>query len=172
VSAEAAHCAQDQDQFWAYYDLLFSNFVKAYTRPQLDDFARKLNLDMAAFGKCLDSHKYRAFVISSTQEGRAMGFKIQPTLIINQRTVEGYLPFKDLEPTIEQELKKVQESRLDAPSSLAQRLPVQLLGPARCVTASEAKQSSIITVDSRGDCFVGKDRLLALTGDAGFRQRW
>lgn len=107
VSAEAVHCAQDQGQFWAYYDLLFENSAGAYTRQQLDRFAKKLKLDMDAFGQCLDSHKYRDFVITSTQEGRSMGFKIQPTLIINQRIVEGYLPFKDLQPIIEEELNKV-----------------------------------------------------------------
>jgi len=107
VSAEAAHCAQDQGQFWAYYDLLFDNFAGAYNRQQLDGFAKKLNLDMAAFSQCLDSHKYRDFVTESTQEGRAMGFKIQPTLLINgQRIIEGFLPFKDLQPNIEEELNK------------------------------------------------------------------
>jgi len=106
VSAEAAHCAQDQGQFWAYYDLLFDNFAGAYNRQQLDRFAKKLNLDMAAFSQCLDSHKYRDFVITSTQEGRRMGFKIQPTLLINQRVIEGFLPFKDLQPIIEEELNK------------------------------------------------------------------
>lgn len=109
VNAEAAHCAQDQGQFWAYHDLLYQSSSEEearYSRKQLDGFARKLNLDMAAFSQCLDSHKYQNFVIASTDEGRLMGFKVIPTLLINQRVIEGFLPFKDLQPVIEEELNK------------------------------------------------------------------
>jgi protein-disulfide isomerase len=107
LTAEAAHCAQDQGQFWAYHDLLFENFKGPFPRKQLDGFAKKLNLDMTAFGQCLNSHKYRAFVLSSNQDARKMGVKIIPTLLINQRMVEGFIPFKTLQPIIAEELKKV-----------------------------------------------------------------
>jgi len=108
-NAEAAHCAQDQGQFWAYHDLLYQSTSEEsarYSRKQLDGFAKKLGLDMTAFGQCLDSHTYRDFVIAATDEGRRLGFKVVPTLIINQRVVEGFLPFKDLQPIIEEELEK------------------------------------------------------------------
>jgi protein-disulfide isomerase len=109
TNAEAAHCAQDQGQFWAYHDLLYQSTSEEgarYSRQQLDGFAKKLNLNMAAFSQCLDSHKYRTFVITSTDEGRLMGFKVVPTLLVNQRIIEGFLPFKDLRPIIEAELNK------------------------------------------------------------------
>jgi len=107
VTAEAAHCAQSQGKFWAYHDLLFENYTsKPFTRKQLDGFAKKLNLDMTAFGRCLNTHEHRPFVINSTQEARRMGIKIIPTLFINQRIVEGFLSFKNLQPVIEEELKK------------------------------------------------------------------
>ena len=108
VTAEAAHCAQDQGQFWAYHDLLFDNYGgEPFSRKQLDGFAKKLNLNMAPFGQCLDRHKYRAFVIQSTQDARKMGIKIIPTLLINKKTVEGFVPFKKLQPLIAEELKKI-----------------------------------------------------------------
>ena len=111
VNAEAAHCAQDQGQFWAYYDLLwgtsFEEDAHRYSREQLDAFAKKLNLDMAAFSQCLDSHKYRTFVISSAEEARRMGFKVIPTLLVNLRIIEGILSFEDLQPIIEEELNRV-----------------------------------------------------------------
>jgi protein-disulfide isomerase len=109
VNAEAAHCAQDQGQFWDYADLLYesrSEEEARYSREQLDGFAKKLNLDMAAFSQCLGSHKYQTFVITSTDIGRRLGFKVIPSLIVNERTVEGFLPFKDLQPIIEEELNK------------------------------------------------------------------
>ena len=107
INAEAAHCAQDQGQFWAYHDLLYENLSRqAYSREQLDGFAKKLNLDMAVFGQCLDSQKYRNFVIASTQEGRRLGIKVTPTVLVNERVIKGFLPFKDLQPIIEEELNK------------------------------------------------------------------
>jgi protein-disulfide isomerase len=106
LPAEAAHCAQDQGQFWAYHDLLFENFSgDAPSREQLDSFARTLNLDMTAFGQCLDSQKYRTFVLASTQIGESAGVDSTPTLIVNQQMIPGFLPFEDLKPIIEEELQ-------------------------------------------------------------------
>lgn len=106
LAAEAAHCAQDQGQFWAYHDLLFDNFVgNAYSREQLDGFARKLNLDMAAFGRCLDSRKYQIFVLASTQVGEDAGVEGTPTIFVNLQMIPGFVPFAELKPIIEEELK-------------------------------------------------------------------
>ena len=107
INAQAAHCAQDQGQFWAYHDLLYENLSgQTYSREQLDGFAQKLNLDMAVFGQCLDSRKYRAFVVASTQEGRRRGIEVTPTVLVNQRIIKGFLPFEELQPIIEGELNK------------------------------------------------------------------
>jgi len=106
LPAEAAHCTQDQGQFWAYHDLLFENFSgEAYSREQLDSFARKLNLDMAAFGQCLDSQKYRTFVLASTQVGENAGVEGTPTIFVNLQMLPGFVPFEELKPIIEEELK-------------------------------------------------------------------
>lgn len=107
IYAEAAHCAQDQGQFWAYHDLLFENLsASVYSRKQLDGFAKKLNLNMLAFGQCLDTQKYRSFVVASTQQGRRMGIRMAPTLFVNQRIIMGFLPFKEVQPIIEEELSR------------------------------------------------------------------
>jgi len=106
LAAEAAHCAQDQGQFWAYHDLLFESFVgEAHSREQLDGFARKLSLDMTAFGRCLDSRKYRTFVLASTQLGEEAGVESTPTIFVNLQMIPGFLPFAELKPVIEEEMK-------------------------------------------------------------------
>jgi len=108
LAAEAAHCAQDQGQFWAYHDLLFENYAgEAHSREQLDSFASKLSLDMATFGQCLDSQKYRAFVLASTQLGEEAGVESTPTIFVNLQMIPGFLPFEELKPVIEEELKAV-----------------------------------------------------------------
>jgi protein-disulfide isomerase len=108
MAAEAAHCAQDQEQFLAYHDLLFKSFSgQPFTRQQLDSIARKLKLDMADFRQCLDSHKYQAFVIASTQDARRNGITGAPTILVNQQSILGFVPFEELQPIIEEELSKV-----------------------------------------------------------------
>lgn len=112
TNAEAAQCANDQSQFWAYHDLLYetpqnSEESRRFSTKQLKDLAQQLKLDQTSFDRCLDTHKYRPYVIAAYDEGRRMGFKVVPTLMINQRIVEGFLPFDDLKPIIEQELDKV-----------------------------------------------------------------
>jgi protein-disulfide isomerase len=106
LAAEAAHCAQDQGQFWAYHDLLFENFSgEGYSREQLAGFARNLNLDMATFGQCLDSQKYRAFVLASTQLGGNAGVESTPTIFVNLQMIPGFVPFAELKPIIDEELQ-------------------------------------------------------------------
>jgi predicted DsbA family dithiol-disulfide isomerase len=62
---------------------------------------------MAVFGQCFNSHKYRKFVIASTQEGRRQGIMVIPTVLVNnQRIIEGLLSFEELQPIIEEELNK------------------------------------------------------------------
>ena len=57
VAAEASLCAHDQDQFWAYHDLLFAN-PKALGDEDLKRFAEELNLDVAAWEQCMAEGKF------------------------------------------------------------------------------------------------------------------
>lgn len=110
AAAEASHCAQDQDRFWEYHDLLFENQsgrdAGAFSRENLLKFAAQLNLGEAAFAACLDSHKYRDFVLISRAQGQQIGVQGTPTIFINGQGVPGFLPFEDLQQLIEEALKE------------------------------------------------------------------
>lgn len=108
-AAEASHCAQDQGKYWEYHDQLFTNVkgenVGSFKRENLIRFASELKLDVPTFTQCVDSNKYQDFVIGSTQEARSLGIEGTPTIVVNSQLVPGFVPFSELQPIIEEELK-------------------------------------------------------------------
>lgn len=110
TAAEASHCAQDQDRFWEYHDLLFTNQsgrdAGAFSRENLLNFARQLNLDVEAFATCVDTNKYRDFVLISREQGRQVGVQGTPTLFVNGQGIPGFVTFEQLQPIIEEALKE------------------------------------------------------------------
>lgn len=96
-AAEAARCAQDQGKFWEYHDTLYKSTtgenVGDFKRENLNKFAQQIGLDMSQFGQCMDSHKYLGFLQAELSEGRRIGVRSTPTLIVNQRPVPGFVPY-------------------------------------------------------------------------------
>jgi protein-disulfide isomerase len=102
-AAEASHCAGDQGKYWEYHDSLFA--TKQLELPQLKEQARKLNLDGAAFDKCLDSGAQADLVKSTLDEGQSLGVEGTPSYLINGRFFSGGLHYEDLQKIIDEELK-------------------------------------------------------------------
>ena len=82
TSAEAARCAGDQNKFWEYKDYLFAHQgvenSGTFSNPNLETFAKNLNLDTASFNKCLESGKYAQAVADSKTEGDSAGVNGTP----------------------------------------------------------------------------------------------
>ena len=99
AAAEAARCAQDQDKFWEYHDLLFQNAKDEnagdFKRENLDKFAQQLGLNMAQFGECVTTRKYKDYIQAEVQEGRRIGVSSTPTLLVNQRGVQGFVAYEN-----------------------------------------------------------------------------
>lgn len=87
-AAIAGVCAQRQNKFFEYYDLLYSN-QKALSRPDLEKSAQTLGLDMPKFTSCLDDSSAKNQVLTDYNAGRAFGITGTPTLIINNALIEG-----------------------------------------------------------------------------------
>jgi len=102
-AAEAAECADDQGQFWAYHDILFQN-QQALDVDSLKGYARQLGLDTGAFNECLDSGRYTSEVQNDLAQGQSYGVTATPTFFINGRLLRGAQPFSDFEVMIEEEL--------------------------------------------------------------------
>jgi protein-disulfide isomerase len=87
----AAACAADQNKFWEMHDKLFagqnewSTFATNNPKKVFEGYARDLGLDVAAWGQCYDSAKYKGRLAAHVEE--AMRRKVQgtPTFIIGDK---------------------------------------------------------------------------------------
>lgn len=106
LAHEAAMAAQAQGKFWEMHDLLFANPTRL-TRDHLLEYARELDLDMAAFAEALDSRRYRQHVIRETEQGRRAGVRATPTFLINGTPVIGAQALHQFRMVVETELAKL-----------------------------------------------------------------
>lgn len=104
-AAEASECANEQDQFWNYHKLVFTNQSGegegAFSVRRLKAFAETLGLDMNQFNACLDSGRYAADVRADEQLARSFGIQSTPTILVNGRIVEGGANYGTLQQAIE-----------------------------------------------------------------------
>jgi protein-disulfide isomerase len=104
-AAEAAYCAYDQGQFWAYHDLLFEK-APALGIAALKGYARELGLDGAQFDECLDTGKRRADVEANFDDALNRHLLGTPSFFVNDRPIVGPASFNQLSALIDSELNK------------------------------------------------------------------
>lgn len=81
-AAVAALCAQKQNKFFDYSDTLFAN--RDYLRPQdLDQYAKDLGLDVAAFDTCRNDPAVAQRVAKDRGDGDALGIQLTPTIFMD-----------------------------------------------------------------------------------------
>lgn len=100
---EAARCAGEQGQFWAYHDILFANGPKS-SPEDLRAFAEESGLELAKFEECLESGRTRAGIAADVVEGNRLGLTGTPAFLINGRLLAGAQPIDNFVEVIEQEL--------------------------------------------------------------------
>lgn len=97
-AAQAAECAADQGQFWAYHDLLFNKQngenVGTFTKENLIKYAQELKLDATKFDPCLTNDETLERVNADTLEGRNAGVSGTPTFFINGKPLVGAQPIE------------------------------------------------------------------------------
>lgn len=99
-AAAAAECANEQDRFWAFHDILFANQGAersgAFSDERLKEMAAAIGLDTDAFDTCLDTGRYRSFVQGQTDDARTAGVGSTPSFLVDGRAVEtGIGPIAD-----------------------------------------------------------------------------
>jgi protein-disulfide isomerase len=87
IAAQAAYCAEDQEKYWDYHDLLYnsqeSKIDNGWANSEsLKNFAFSLSLDMDLFDSCLDSGKYAKRVQYNLSEAKKHNARATPTFII------------------------------------------------------------------------------------------
>lgn len=91
-SAIASECARLQGKFWEYHNVLFEN-QNSLSTASLKKYAQKLNLDTEKFDSCLDNKETIAKVQKDFNEGNKLGVSGTPTFFINDKKIEGGMPY-------------------------------------------------------------------------------
>ena len=106
-AALAAECANEQDKFWEYHDLLFQKqdeWVNTGT-PLFKQYAKDLGLDSDQFDTCLDSRKYEDEVQKDLNDGSSAGVQGTPSFFINGVQLSGAQPYASFPKTKKKSLK-------------------------------------------------------------------
>ena len=81
-AAHAAHCAKDQEMFWAYHFTLYNNWngegTGWITNDNLNRFADDLELDMNEFSECMSDNRWNDLILASQKDGQALGVSGTP----------------------------------------------------------------------------------------------
>jgi protein-disulfide isomerase len=102
-AAEAALAAGGQGKFWELHDLLFKN-QQQLGRDNLEAHAKKVGLDVTAFKKALDDHKFGAVVDADLKLGADVQVNGTPTMFINGARVSNPADFGSVSEAIENAL--------------------------------------------------------------------
>jgi protein-disulfide isomerase len=107
-AAEGAYCAGDQNKFWEYHDILFTNLtgenVGDSTKNKLIAYAKVLDLSTEEFASCISEGRHRRTVELDEADAEANGVSAVPTFFINGVKVEGAQPYPILKDYIDQSL--------------------------------------------------------------------
>ncbi|MGH7570894.1 MAG: DsbA family protein [Gemmatimonadota bacterium] len=90
-AAMAGECAARQGKFWEFADPVFRDQADL-SRGMLDDVAREIGLEMAAYGACMENAETASEVAADQAEGERLGVDATPTFIVNGRRVVGSQP--------------------------------------------------------------------------------
>jgi protein-disulfide isomerase len=102
-AAVASECADEQNKFWEYHDMLFENqgtwnkmdFTSAIT--VFKEFATELELNQEQFNSCLDSGKYVNEINNDLTDGRNYEVTGTPGFFIGNENV-GFVKVNGAQP--------------------------------------------------------------------------
>jgi protein-disulfide isomerase len=103
-ASEAALAANSQGKFWEYHDRLFKN-QNQLDRAGLEEQAKQTGLNMTAFKKSLDEHKFAPVVDADVQLGEKVQVSGTPSMFINGARVANPTSFEAVAEMIEAALK-------------------------------------------------------------------
>lgn len=103
LAAEASLAAHAQGKFWPYHDLMFAN-QRALDRKSLEEYAKKVGLDMGKFKKALDDHSHADAVKADMKLGEGMGVSGTPTMIVGTKRVANPTDFAAVSAMVDAEL--------------------------------------------------------------------
>jgi protein-disulfide isomerase len=103
-AAEAAVAASTQGKFWEFHDRLFKN-PNQLDRAGLEQHAKEAGLNVAAFKKSLDEHKFAPAVDADVKLGERAQVNGTPSMFVNGTRVANPTNFEAVAALIEAALK-------------------------------------------------------------------
>lgn len=108
-AAAAAEAAAQQGAFWPYHDKLYEALAAegpaAYSDERMLAFAQELQLDVPAFTAAWNAPAMAERVQAETREGEGRGVRATPTIFVNERRLEGALPYPIFRTVVEEALQ-------------------------------------------------------------------
>lgn len=103
-AAAAAYCAADQNKFWEYHDMLYTNLSGensgSYTQVRLLAFGEALGLNMTDFKACVTSNKYQQKVLEANAYAEKNNVTGTPTFLVNGTTANAATLFETIDAAI------------------------------------------------------------------------
>jgi len=103
LAAEAAVAAAAQGKFWEMHDKLFTN-QQALDRPNLEQYAQQIGLDMSKFKAALDSGSGKGQIQADKMLAQQLGATGTPAFFINGRPLKGAVPYDQFKKMMDEEI--------------------------------------------------------------------
>ena len=85
-ASHGAHCAKDQEMFWEYHDILYSNWTgenNGWASPEnLTSFAKEINLDMDQWVECMDEKPHSKTILTSNEDAKKLQLTGTPAFFV------------------------------------------------------------------------------------------
>jgi protein-disulfide isomerase len=103
-ASAAALAAKEQGKFWEFHEKLIEN-QSSIDEKKIEDIATELHLNMEQFKRDMNSAPVNDLIVRDLRDGRAVGIRGIPTVLVNGRIVAKPSP-QNLEGAIAAALKK------------------------------------------------------------------
>ncbi|HLF91635.1 MAG TPA: DsbA family protein [Anaerolineales bacterium] len=94
AASNASMCANEQDRFWDYHDILFANQtgenIGAFSNRRLQAFAETLGLNMDNFNACFRENRYDDQIKEDKANGLASQVTGTPTIFVNGQILSSF----------------------------------------------------------------------------------
>ena len=114
-ASHGAHCANDQESFWEYHDILYSNWTGENngwaSSENLGKFAQEIGLDMDVWSECMIKALHSQTILASNKDAKNLELTGTPAFFVigpDGKTTKlfGAQPFETFKNIFEKELEK------------------------------------------------------------------
>jgi protein-disulfide isomerase len=102
-AAIAAYCAGDQNKYWEFHDLLFSDQLPL-GQDSYVKYATQVKLNVSQFTQCITAQKFKDNVTNNYNYASNLGVNSTPTFFVNGIPLVGAQPFDAFKQLIDKEL--------------------------------------------------------------------